>query len=445
MSKKDVIITIFGATGDLSARKLLPALQNLLKENAISENTLILALGRKDYDTETYLNQMANIIDGKLEVNFLKQFVQYVTLEITKEQEYGPLKQIIKKHEHSTTKKLFYLAISPHLLPEVAKNIHTSGLVNKANQNERIVFEKPFGENLKTAKKINKMLWQYFTEQQIYRIDHYLGKESIQNIMTMRFANRIFEAVWNKRHIKNITIFAKEKDGILNRGNYYDNSGAIRDMLQSHLLQVLALLTMKAPKTYYSSDVKKQKVKALKKLSFAKDEVVLGQYEGYLNEPNVKAHSTTETYVKLKAFLKTKQFKKVPFILITGKKLNKKEAGIIIEFKETKEQKKWNLPLKTNKLFIEIAPNDGIKVQFNAKVPALREQIKPVQLEYASKTHAVGNIPEAYEKLLLDALEGAKTLFTRWDEIEALWKFTDKVKKQKNKPIVYKNETELSY
>jgi glucose-6-phosphate 1-dehydrogenase len=200
---------------------------------------------------------------------------------------------------------------------------------------------------------------------------------------------------------------------------------------------------MRAPKSYLSKDVKHQKVKVLKKLKFNKNKLVFGQYKGYLDESNVKTNSTTETYVALEVYVKNKKFKNVPFYLVTGKKLNKKEAGILIEFKETKEQKKWGLPLKTNKLFIEIAPSDGVKVSFNSKIPALRNNIQEVELEYASKSRAVGNIPEAYERLLLDALEGSKTLFTRWDEIESLWKFTDKVKKQKTKLIIYENEFDL--
>ena len=442
-NKKDIIITIFGATGDLTARKLLPAIKSLHEQNVISNNILVLALGRKDYTTETYLNEMAKVERNKLDANYLKQFVRYVKLEITKEDEYNVLKEIIKEHSYENTKKLFYLAISPNLLKVVASAIHKNDIVKKGEVLERIIFEKPFGVDLKSAKSINKMLWQYFTEEQIYRIDHYLGKESIQNIMTMRFANRIYEAVWNKKHIKSVTIYAKENLGILNRGAYYNDSGALKDMLQSHLLQILSLIAMEPPKSYYSSDVKRKKIKVLKKLSFDKKSLILGQYDGYLTERDIPKNSTTETYVFLKAFVNSKRFKNVPFYLVTGKKLNNKESGILIEFKETKEQKKWNLPLKTNTLLIEIAPNDGIKVSFNTKVSGMRTQILPVQLEYASKSYAVGNIKEAYEHLLLDSLEGSKTLFTRWDEIESLWKFTDKIKKIDSKLLIYKSEEDL--
>lgn len=440
--KKDIIITIFGATGDLTMRKLLPALASLVAQKAISSNLLVVAVGRKPYNTESYLNECKKTIDT-LPVAELSTFVQYQQMEITSGQDYALLKSLIDANKKTETIELHYLATSPALFEEVARHLHSSGIVAKSNARQRIVFEKPFGNDLKSAKQINKLLWQFFSEEQIYRIDHYLGKEMIQNIMTMRFANRIYEAVWSNKHIKSITIFAKETLGILNRGAFYEQAGALKDMVQSHLMQVLALIAMEPPKTYFSKDVKNAKVKVLKRTSFLPSSVVFGQYQGYLSEQHVAPNSVTETYVSLQAHINTKRFKGVPIYIVTGKKLAQKESGILIEFKETKEQRKWHLPLVANKLQLEIAPVDGVKVWFNSKVPGLRNMVQPFALEYDTKKAAVGNIPEAYERLILDALEGFKTLFTRWDEIELMWKLTDKIKSTKRALVYYKSEQDL--
>ena len=247
--KKDLIITIFGSTGDLTARKLLPAVASLYNSGSITKNLMVIAVGRRNYDTRQYLEQMNKVTKRGLDIDLLMNFVTYYQMEITKKEEYANLKNLIDDNSDLNTKHLYYLAIAPTLFSDVASSISESGLVQKHSNNQTIIFEKPFGNDLESAKQINKKLWQYFSEEQIYRIDHYLGKEMIQNIMTMRFANRIFEEVWNKRVIKNIKIVAKEVDGILNRASYYNESGAVKDMLQSHLLEVLALVAMDTPKS----------------------------------------------------------------------------------------------------------------------------------------------------------------------------------------------------
>jgi glucose-6-phosphate 1-dehydrogenase len=265
----------------------------------------------------------------------------------------------------------------------------------------------------------------------------------IQNIMMVRFANRIFEDSWHNRTIKNVKIIAKETDGILGRAGYYDQSGALKDMVQSHLLQMLSLIAMEVPLTYHSEDVKNEKVKVLEHLKFDKDSLIFGQYEGYHQEKNIPEDSQTETFVFLKAYVQTPRFKGVPFYLMSGKKLDQKESLIIIEFEETSEQRKWNLPLSTNKLYIKIAPLDGVGLILNSKVPGLRDDVEEVELEYCVACKAVGNLSEAYEKLLKDITEHHKTLFTRWDEIELSWKFIDAIKKHQKEPIIYKNYEDL--
>ena len=440
---KDLIITIFGSTGDLTSRKLLPAIAKLYQSNQIPKESLILCLGRKELDTTSYLKTMNESAAAPLDLATLEQVVEYHKIEITDVKDYDRLYQLIHSKRHQQTKELYYLAVGPDLFPILSKHINQSKLVELGNVNQSIIFEKPFGNDLKSAKEINQLLWQYFDEKQIYRIDHYLGKEMIQNIMMVRFANRIFEEIWHNRSIKNIKIIAKENHGILGRAGYYDTSGALKDMVQSHLLQMLSLVAMEVPMSYFSDDVKDEKVKVLNHLSFDHQKIVFGQYDGYLQEKNIPQNSKTETFVCLKVLVNTPRFKGVPFYLYTGKKLTAKESMIIIEFEETNEQRKWKLPLSTNKLLIKIDPLDGVGLILNSKVPGLRDNVEEVELEYCANCEAVGNMSEAYEKLLLDITEGHKTLFTRWDEIELSWQFIDQIKHMQHEPFIYHSEDEI--
>jgi glucose-6-phosphate 1-dehydrogenase len=441
--KKDLIITIFGATGDLTSRKLLPALSRLYQDDQISKNTLIIALGRRDYDSKSFLAYMKESSAAALDTKPLESLVIYQKMDISNPKDYPALVELIQANKHEKTRELFYLAIAPELFPDVSYHINASKLVTQGDINQSIVFEKPFGHDLESAKAINEMLWQYFDEKQIYRIDHYLGKEMIQNIMMVRFANRIFEEIWHNRSIKSVKIIAKEEEGILGRAGYYDSSGALKDMVQSHLLQMLSLIAMEVPMSYFSDDVKDEKVKVIKHLSFDKDSLIFGQYDGYLEEKNIPKESKTDTFVFLKTYVNTPRFKGVPFYLMTGKKLDAKESLIIIEFEETSEQRKWNLPLSTNKLYIKIAPLDGVGLILNSKVPGLRDDVETVELEYCIACHAVGNMSEAYQKLLLDITEHHKSLFTRWDEIETSWHFIDQIKKHQKDPIIYQSYEDL--
>lgn len=440
---KDIVFVIFGSTGDLTSRKLLPAISKLYQKNQITKNIKVVAVGRRDYDTNQYLDYVVSTDNNKLDKSVLESFVSYYKMQITDANDYQGLKTYLDQFSNKDTKQLFYLAIAPQFFDDVAKYLNEVSLIEKGNDHHRLIFEKPFGHNLESAKKINQMLWQFFDEEQIYRIDHYLGKEMIQNIMMLRFANRIFEEVWYNRTIKNIKIIAKETDGILGRAGYYDESGALKDMVQSHLLQILSLIAMEPPLSYFSEDVKNEKVEVLKHLTFEKNQLIFGQYDGYKEEKGIDASSETETFVYLKTFVETPRFKGVPFYLMTGKKLDVKESLVIVEFEETTEQRKWDLPLSTNKLYIKIAPEDGFGLSLNSKVPGLRDDVESVEMEYCIACKAFGNMTEAYEKLLLDISEGHKTLFTRWDEIELSWQFIDEIKKYQSKPFIYKDLEDL--
>lgn len=438
--KQTFLFTIFGSTGDLTARKLLPAISELIKK---SYDIHVIAVGRRVFTDADYLTYVSEKTSQPIDQDVLKDRLHYIEMDIHDPIQYLNLKEKQRPFLNGQTKRLYYMAVGPELFGVITDGLHHAHLVKKDDVSDVVAFEKPFGEDLLSAESINALLSKHFTERQMFRIDHYLGKEMIQNIMMLRFANRIIEDSWHNRSIKKMSVYVKEKDGILSRAGYYDKVGALRDMMQSHVLQIVSLLTMDIPISYYSDDVKNEKVTALKALTIDDSETVLGQYQGYLDEENVAKDSKTETFVFLKGFVNTPRFKGVPIYMITGKSLNEKNAFIDIEFEETSEQRKWHLPLSTNRLRINIAPEDGFQLTLNAKVPGLREGVQQVQLGYDVDNLGVGNLPEAYEKLLLDMMEHHRTLFTRWDEIQASWHIIDSVLKQEKTIYTYQDYDDL--
>lgn len=440
---KRILFVIFGGTGDLAGRKLLPALSKLQTDRENPIDLSIIAIARREHTNASYLREMEEHAPASFDLNILEKRISYFKMDVTNPQAYGDLKKRIDDVTGETDLCLYYLALSPELFTSAASNLAAVGLIEKGNRQNRVIFEKPFGTDLESAIRINQGLSSVLDEDQIYRIDHYLGKEMIQNLMMVRFGNRIFEDSWNNTSIKSIRIVVKEKEGILGRGSYYDRAGALKDMVQSHLLQMLSLVAMDVPLSYHSEDVKNEKSTVLDNLSFDPSACHFGQYDGYLDEKNVKKNSSTETFVRLKAHVDTPRFKGVPIYLTTGKKLSVKESYIMVEFEVTSEQRKWNLPLKTNKLYIRIAPLDGVGLALNSKVIGSRDEVEEVELEYCAACKAFGNVPEAYERLLRDAMDGHKTLFARWDEIEKSWRHIEIIKTNQKKPFVYKNEEDL--
>jgi glucose-6-phosphate 1-dehydrogenase len=441
--KKDLVIVIFGSTGDLTARKLLPAITALYKNKHITENVEIIALGRRDFDTTSYLEYIQELTTKKLDLKTLSQILTYFKIQITDPEDYVKLQKHIAPMLHKDTKEVYYMAIGPEILKNVAKNISISKLIEYQNPYQVLVFEKPFGHDLDSAVAVNEMLWNYFDESQIFRIDHYLGKEMIQNLMTVRFANRIFKDTWDSKSIQSVKIHVKEKEGILSRAGYYDTSGALKDMVQSHLLQILSLVAMDPPKKYQSDYIKDEKVKVLRSLELDQKSVLFGQYKGYLTEENIPKDSKTETFVYFKVFVNTPRFRGIPFEIMTGKKLNQKSSYIEILYYPTDEQEKWHLDILPNKLTIHIQPNDGVELKINSKKPGLKESLEEVSLSFNTSESVEGNIPEAYEKLLLDVVTGHKTLFTRWDEIDASWHFIDQIKKCCDNMVAYTDEDDV--
>ncbi|MCF7925613.1 MAG: glucose-6-phosphate dehydrogenase [Candidatus Izimaplasma sp.] len=430
-------IMIFGSTGNLMYKKLIPAIDHLLKKGHIAEDTKIYAMARRDCTLEDYIQDAKdNMID---DVNWdkIEPLMEYIILDVNNVEDYKTIKTQIE--DDGIEDLVIYLAVPPFLFPVIAKGISESGIIQKGDQTKRIVFEKPFGEDLASAKSINKDLWQYFDEKQIYRIDHYLGKEMIQNILMVRFANKIFEQVWNHESIAYVMIVAKEEESVLSRGNYYDKIGALKDMLQSHLLQMAALVAMEAPETYTSEAIKEEKVAVLKALKLVPKDIILGQYKGYKKEDKVDPNSNTETFVFAQASIDNDRWRGVPFYFMTGKKLDEKRSEIIVQFKTSdKINTMWpEENTKNNRLQIEVAPDEGVVFQFNVKNPGLSNKLTSAKLDYCHSCQAVDNTPEAYERLLLDLLKQNRTLFTRWDEIETTWTIVEKASKRRRTLFTY--------
>lgn len=433
---------IFGGTGDLTHRKLMPALYNLLKENNLPRSFAVVSIGRRNLSREEYLEQIKTSIITYGRYPFdedtwseLRNLIYYKQMDFTDISEYELLKSFLNevdiKH-HTNGNRIYYLAVAPEFFEVIVDNLVKTNLNKHEGKFTRVMIEKPFGRNLQSAIYLNQKIIEVFGEENTYRIDHYLGKEMLQNIMVIRFANSLFEPVWNKDYIEQIQITASETIGVGSRGNYYENAGAIRDMVQSHLLQLLSLIAMERPKDLSPNSVRDEKVKVLQKLKPTNKEdikksVVRGQYKSYRHEPNVSPISNTETFVALKLEVDTPRWKNVPFYVRTGKKLPRKAIEIIIQFKHPEKMLYDNLTSIPNMLIIKVQPQEGIYLVFNAKKPGTKNTIIPVQMDFCQNCDVGINTPEAYERLLLDAFNGDSTLFARWDEVLYSWKFIDAI------------------
>lgn len=436
-------LIIFGSTGNLMYKKLLPAIDSLLRQGHMDSNTYIYCMARRDWTLEEYITEAKKQVTNEIDWDRVVPLLKYIKIDIKNVDDYVSFHKQLQ--QDNIEEVMVYLALPPHLFPTIASGISESKMIQKGETHKRIVFEKPFGEDLKSASAINKELWQYFDEEQIYRIDHYLGKEMIQNILIVRFANRIFEHSWNNDSIDSVWIIAKETEGVMSRGNYYDSIGALKDMLQSHLLQMASLIAMDRPSSYHSDDIKDKKVAILQQFKIVPKDIILGQYKGYIEEENIPKDSNTETFVFAEASINNDQWRGVPFYFMTGKKLDEKRSEIIVNFKQTDEMSDlWPDQHKSNnQLRIEVAPDEGVMFQFNVKEPGLSRQIVPAKLDYCHSCQALENTPEAYETLLLDLLQGNRTLFTRWDEVETTWKIVERITTSLRDAYIYKDFTDI--
>lgn len=439
------VLTIFGATGNLMHKKLVPALIQLIKKGGSASSLEIIAVSRREYDTQAYFDHLQEYVKKGTDLSILKPYTRYIQMDIHDPSDYEKLKANIYHNQESPIQNLFYLAVSPEFFVDIAKGIAHSGLIKKGDSMNRIVFEKPFGNSFESAKQINQELSMYLDDHQIFRIDHYLGKDMIQNILVMRFANRLLENTWSSESIKSVELIVKEPDGIGNRGEYYDQTGALKDMIQSHLLQMLALLTMEEPNTLSADAIRQKKIDVLKKTTVSKSDVIFGQYDTYLLEPKIAAGSQTETFVFLKANVHTPRWNNVPFFLLTGKKLDESQAEIIVNFKTHSSFKRlWpDVAPTSNQIVIGISGYEGIRFQMNVKAPGLNDTVSDVTMDYCHSCQKIGNNPEAYEKLLLDFIDNNATLFTSWEEIEASWNIIDHLKTKDSRILKYHDLSDL--
>ncbi len=441
-------IIIFGATGDLARRKLVPALYNLAHENYMPPVYNVVAFARKPLSDAVIRDEYRKAVEEfsrqKLRDQLWNSFAQnifYIQSNLDDLEGYKRLKADLDRmdQERGTAgNRLFYLAVPPELMPNIVELLGKAGL-NRSDGYTRVILEKPFGRDLASAVELNQTLHQVFDESQIYRIDHYLGKEAVQNIFVFRFANGIIEPIWNRTYINNIQITVAETVGVEERGEYYDTSGALRDIIQNHALQLLAVTMMEPPPEFTPKDVRDMKAQVLRSIRPQSFEdiragTVRGQYgagaiggirvPGYRTEPEVNPESETETYVALKLFVETWRWAGVPVYLRTGKRLPKRYTEIAVEF---------NLPplmlfgrdgvnqMEPNALVFTIQPDEGISLKFESKIPGQENRIRPVNMDFRYMTAFGEAAPEAYERLLLDAMLGDPMLFTRYDEVEAQW------------------------
>mgnify|MGYP003336050917 CR=1 FL=1 len=463
-------VVIFGATGDLTARKLIPALYNLAHEGQLPGGFAIVGFGRRAKSHDEF---RAEVREGVAEharfhpINTavwdaLAKGVYYQQGDYANAgdfQKLAALLQQVDRERGTAGNRLFYMATPPGQFTEIISSLGVAGLNGPTS---RLIIEKPFGRSLATARELNANLTSVFAEPQIFRIDHYLGKETVQNILVLRFANEIFEHLWNQKYVDHVQITVAETLGVEARGGYYDQSGALRDMGQNHMMQLLALVAMEPPTSLEAEIIRDEKVKVLRAIRPILPEqvtknAVRGQYAAgslageqvpaYLTEKDVNPESRTETYVALKLFIDNWRWAGVPFYLRHGKRLPKRAAEIAVQFKSPPAvlfAAESCAPLETNVLVIRIQPDEGISIRMNAKVPGTALNIQPVKMDFRYGGSFGARSPDAYERLLYDAISGDSTLFIRGDEAERSWQIMDAVLegwKSAPKPFAYEAGT----
>ena len=440
-------IVIFGATGDLTARKLIPALYNNFRKKHLPEQISIIACARRPYTSESFRDKMKDAIaefapNDYTENNWLEfaPCLSYLQGDFEDPGLYNALSVRINDLVGPVGNCLYYLATAPEFYTRVVKYLADADLLTEENQYSyrRIIVEKPLGHDFQSAQVLNHEFHRVLNENQIYRIDHYLGKETVQNLVVLRFGNAIFEPLWNRNYIDHVQISVAETVGVEHRAGYYDKAGVLRDIFQNHLLQILTIVAMEPPVTIHADALRNEKVKVLTALrEISKEDsaqaTVRAQYEGYTSELGVGLNSMTETFAALRIFIDNWRWQGVPFYLRSGKMMKEKSSEITIQFRRPPTQifdvQTGKTELFTNRLTVRIQPDEGIHLRFIAKVPNHDMQTRPVEMDFHFRDSFGANaIPDAYQRLLLDALNGDASLFTRSDEIELAWNFIDGVR-----------------
>lgn len=448
MSEQKVLITLFGATGDLAYRKLYPALFRLYQKGFLHQHFAVIGTARREWDNDYFRSivhqSISSLPSSQEERERFSSHFYYLSHNVSDSENYVRLKELSEQLNHTygtNGNRLFYLAMAPSFFGEIARQLKEQQLLSTQGYN-RLIIEKPFGRDLASAKALNKELSVSFDEDQIYRIDHYLGKEMVQNITAVRFANRVFESLWSGEHISNVQITLAEAVSVEERGGYYDSSGALRDMVQNHILQILSLVAMEPPTS--SEDIRQKKIDVLEKLRiYTPEEVnqhfVRGQYgpsapsklDGYRQDSQIADDSNTETFVAGRIFIDTPRWKDVPFYIRTGKSMGEKKTVVHVQFKEpvsTLFSSQQLASLESNRITIHITPREGFCFLLNSKAVGQAFELETTHLEGLHDEDFTLNSPEAYERLILDCLLGDSTNFTHWNEVAASWAFIDPIR-----------------
>jgi glucose-6-phosphate 1-dehydrogenase len=440
-------IVIFGASGDLTARKLIPSLYNIVRKKRFAGPIDIIGFSRTPFSDDAFRDKMKEAVfafaPDSYEDSEWRDFATHLFYRpgsIDRIEDYEALKSFTNPTIDGPRNCLYYLATDPGFYPTAIGCLSQSNMIaeDTSGSYRRIIIEKPFGRDLASAIALNHRLHEVLREQQVYRIDHYLGKETVQNLLVFRFGNAIFEPLWNRNYIDHVQITVAESVGVEHRASYYEKAGVLRDMFQNHLLQLLTLVAMEPPVVFEADALRNEKVKVLSALRDIAPEhsarrTVRAQYEGYTSESGVRADSTTETYAALRLQIDNWRWQGVPFYLRSGKMMKDKSSEIVIQFRRPPTQildvSAGRTELFTNRLSMIIQPDEGIHLRFITKVPEGGLRTRPADMDFHFRDSFGGNVlPDAYERLLLDALHGDASLFTRSDEIELAWKFIDGVR-----------------
>lgn len=441
MASQPTTIVIFGASGDLTRRKLIPALFSSFTKRRLAKQLNIVGYARRPWSHDDFrqllYQGMQDFARQMLESHaeeweLFLEHIWYVQGDLDTAADYQNLKAYLDDLDDGPANRLYYLATAPDFFVPIVKHLGEQNIVAEEEGYRRVVVEKPFGVDLQSAQSLNRDLHAVFQEHQIYRIDHYLGKETAQNILFLRFANTIFEPVWNRNYVNSIQVSVTENVDVGHRAGYYDKAGVMRDMIQNHLMQLLALIAMEPPASFEADAVRNEKAKMFKAIRpIPLEETVRAQYDDYREAEGVAENSQTPTYAALRLHIDNWRWQGVPFYLRSGKALARKNSEIVIEFKKPPHlmfEQIEDGDFHANTLSICVQPDEGIHLKFEAKIPGSLQETQSVDLEFHYQTSFKGRpLPDAYERLLLDALNGDATLFTRSDEIESAWRLIDPV------------------